>query len=143
MKDNANAILISIKPKYARKILDGTKKYEFRKGIFKRIRKWDSIAYIYESSPTKRIVGKFVIARVFRTTTKTLWEKFHEHAGITEDEFFEYYKGKKCGHAIMIKDVIKFTEPIDPRQFISNFHAPQSFSYLDQDAVSLIEGAIA
>lgn len=28
-------VLLSIKPEYVEKILDGTKKFEFRKGIFK------------------------------------------------------------------------------------------------------------
>lgn len=39
------AVLLSIKPKFAHKIFDGTKKYEFHKQIFKD----DTITTVYES----------------------------------------------------------------------------------------------
>jgi len=44
-------VLLSVKPEYAEKILDGKKKYEFRRAIFKRndIEK----IYIYSSSPIR------------------------------------------------------------------------------------------
>ena len=35
MKQRAMTVLLSIKPEFAEKIFDGTKKYEFRKSIFK------------------------------------------------------------------------------------------------------------
>ena len=49
-------VLLSIKPDYVEKILDGSKKYEFRKIIFN-----DNIQriMIYSSSPVKKIVGFF------------------------------------------------------------------------------------
>ena len=47
-------VLLSIKPKYVREILDGTKQYEFRKQIF-RDRSRETV-FIYSSSPEKKIV---------------------------------------------------------------------------------------
>jgi len=45
-------VLLSIKPKYVEKIVNGEKQYEFRKRIFrnKNVRK----AFIYSTSPTKK-----------------------------------------------------------------------------------------
>ena len=45
-------VLISIKPKYVKKIISKEKKYEFRKNIFKK--NVDTII-IYTTSPEKKI----------------------------------------------------------------------------------------
>jgi len=45
-------VILSIKPKYARLILSGAKRYEFRKSIFNN--KHVVEAYIYATSPVKR-----------------------------------------------------------------------------------------
>jgi hypothetical protein len=52
-------VLLSIKPKYVKSIIEGDKRYEFRKTIFKN-REINRI-YIYSSSPVKKIVGTFEI----------------------------------------------------------------------------------
>ena len=49
-------ILLSIKPKYANLIIEGVKKYEFRRQIF---RKEIEKAYIYCTQPVKKIIGYF------------------------------------------------------------------------------------
>ena len=50
-------VLLSVKPKYAEKIVEGKKKYEFRRAIFQKqnIEK----VYIYSSSPVSKIVAAF------------------------------------------------------------------------------------
>jgi len=50
-------VLLSIKPKYANQILNGNKRYEFRKSVFNH--RDLEMVYIYSSSPIKRIVGAF------------------------------------------------------------------------------------
>lgn len=52
------AILLSIKPEYVYKILEGTKKYEFRKRI---ARKNSSYLLVYCTSPIKKVVAKVEI----------------------------------------------------------------------------------
>lgn len=56
------AVLLSIKPEFTHKIFDGTKKYEFRKKVFKdeNIRK----VIVYASSPEKKVLGEFDIDRI-------------------------------------------------------------------------------
>ena len=52
-------ILMSIKTKYADKILDGSKKWEFRKSIPK-LKHFDTLdVVIYSSQEYKAIVGEF------------------------------------------------------------------------------------
>ncbi len=57
-------VLLSVKPKYAEKIVEGTKKYEFRRSIFKRndIEK----VYIYSSSPVSKIIASFQIEKILK-----------------------------------------------------------------------------
>ena len=52
-------VLLSIKPEFVEKIFAGTKKYEFRKSLFKK----SGVKYvvIYASAPIKRVVGEFEI----------------------------------------------------------------------------------
>ena len=54
-------VLLSIKPKYIDEIAKGNKKYEFRRVIF---RDRMSEAWVYASSPTKKIVGRFLIGEI-------------------------------------------------------------------------------
>jgi type I restriction enzyme S subunit len=123
-------VLLSIKPKYVRAILDGTKKYEFRKQIF-RDRSRETI-FIYASSPTKRIVGYFRPGEIIEGHPEFLWEQFWDVSGIEEDAFFEYFEGKENGYAIRIDELERFGTPIDPHEIFERFVAPQSFCYVDQ-----------
>ena len=121
-------VILSIKPKYVEKIINGSKKYEFRKQIFKN-RKVRQV-YIYASYPVRKIVGVFTVGEIIYDTPENLWEKLKEEAGMSEREFFEYFKNTEIGFAIEIKDLRIFEPPIDPTEAIPNFTPPQSFCYV-------------
>jgi len=126
--------LLSIKPKYVEKIIDGTKKYEFRKAIFKHDVK---NIWIYESAPTKKIIGMFSVGKILQDTPESLWEMLQDKSGISEKEFFCYFEGKGIGYALEIKKFTLFKEKIDPQDAISDFHAPQSFCYWNDVPIPL------
>lgn len=121
-------VLLSVKPKYANEIISCRKKYEFRKSIFKRenINKM----YIYSSSPVKKIIGIVDIDGILSDSPQKLWEQCHEDAGISEREFFNYFKNSDTGYAIKISNAQEFPTPIDPYHFNEDFRPPQSFYYL-------------
>jgi type I restriction enzyme S subunit len=121
-------VLLSIRPKYAESIVTGQKKYEFRKIIFND--KYVNIAYVYVTSPVKKIVGAFKIGKIVKDCPENLWDQLNEFSGLDKAEFFDYFKNSKIGYAIEIKYVETFKEPIDPRKLIPNFTPPQSFCYL-------------
>ncbi len=124
-------VLLSVKPKYVEKILDGEKKYEFRRTIFKKseIEK----VYIYSSSPVGKITATFEIERILTDEPEKIWELCHKYAGISEKDFFSYFKNSDIAHAIKIGNICKFPFPIDPYQVIENFNPPQSYYYLYLD----------
>ena len=124
-------VILSIKPKYVESIVNGQKQFEFRKSIFKD-RSVERV-YIYATSPVMRIIGYFIIEDIFEKSPENLWIDFHTHAGIDEREFFHYFSNKDTGYAIGIRDVHTFEEPLDPRESIPGFHAPQNFMYAPDD----------
>ncbi|HUV81894.1 MAG TPA: ASCH domain-containing protein [archaeon] len=120
-------VLLSVKPKYVEEIISGRKKYEFRKSIFKRedIKK----LYIYSSSPVKKIIAIVDIDGIISDSPQELWEQCHEDAGISEREFFRYFKNSDVGYAIKISNVQEFSTPVDPYNINEDFRPPQSFYY--------------
>lgn len=120
--------LLSIKPKYVKKIIEGTKKYEFRKAIFKNnVKK----VWIYESAPTKKIIGEFYVGIILSDSPEGLWEKLQDESGISEEEFFCYFDGKGKGYALEIKKFKLYKKKINPQETIPDFHPPQSFCYMN------------
>ena len=122
-------VLLSIKPKYVSAILNGTKKYEFRKQIFRD--RSQEIVFIYSSSPTKKIVACFRPGEIVEGHPDYLWEQFWDVSGIEEGAFFEYFSGRDNGYAIRIDELEQFGTPIDPHEIFDRFVPPQSFRYVN------------
>ena len=120
--------ILSIKPKYCEEIINGGKKYEFRKKIFQQGEKIENV-FMYSTSPVKKIVGIFKIDTIIEDTPKNLWDKLKRHSGVDKEKFFKYFNNCEKGYAIRIKEVKKI-KPIDPTTLIPNFYPPQSFSYI-------------
>ena len=124
-------VIMSIHPKYAQAIIDGKKLYEYRKLLPKRT---DIIkVYIYASKPTKAIIAYFTIKRIINDTPSMIWSQTHEHGGITKKQFQEYFQGHTVAHAIEIDEVVQLDTPINPKQVIKDFTAPQNYCYLEKD----------
>lgn len=129
MKNTLTSVILSIKPLYSQAIIAGTKKVEFRKKKFKR--NVDKV-FIYSSSPEKLIIGYFTIADIIEDSPEKLWETFKNVGGISESDFFDYYKGAETGFSIVIDKVYSFENGIDPIDFIEKFCAPQSYIYVEE-----------
>lgn len=132
--------VVSIKPTYAKKIVDGEKTVELRRKFASEI---DDGAFIliYSSSPVRAVVGMAKIDRVECLPLAKLWRR-HGNAACVEKKFFDlYFSGKREGYAIVLGDVLKFEEPvsIDKLKKKVGFVPPQSFSYLSQDYYTLIQ----
>jgi predicted transcriptional regulator len=122
-------ILLSIKPEFAEKIFIGSKKFEFRKVIFKN--KSVKTVVVYVTRPIGKIVGEFDISEIIYDEPNLLWNRTQEFAGITKEFFEAYFRGRERGFALAIGDVRKYDEPVSPDNIIKNFTPPQSFIYLD------------
>lgn len=124
-------VVLSIKPEFANKIFDGTKKFEFRKAIFKNTQ--IKTVIVYASSPVQRVIGEFEIEGILEHDLATLWERTHAFSGISKEFFDQYFAEKQFGFAIQIKKVIKYKKP---KCLKTDFqlHPPQSFAYYLTDS---------
>ncbi|MBS1537153.1 MAG: hypothetical protein JST20_05340 [Bacteroidetes bacterium] len=120
-------VILSIKPEFANKIFEGTKKYEFRRVIFKNpnVKK----VVVYSSSPIQKIIGEFEIEYIINHELEMLWDETKNYSGISEEFFFQYFADKLRGFAIKIKNTKLYSTPKCIRE---DYHLspPQSFLYL-------------
>ena len=122
------AVLLSIKPEFAHKIFDGTKKYEFRKQIFKdsSIKK----VIVYSSSPEQKVIGEFTIDDILNDTPSDLWLQTRVYSGITQAFYEEDFRGRKKAYAIKVAS----TKLYEQKKNLSDFdiiYPPQSFAYVE------------
>ena len=126
-------LIISIHPEHVEKILSGEKTWEYRKSIFKKDKDEIDRVYIYSTSPVKKIVASFEIGRVLKGSPEELWKKTGQESGTDKQELMEYFEGHTVGYGIEIKDLQELEEPIDPYEEFEDFHAPQSYMYIESD----------
>lgn len=122
------SILLSINPNHVENILNGTKKYEFRKRACKR--HVDKIL-IYSTTPVMRVVGEAEIEDVLIDNPEMIWMKTEKRSGMDKAFFDQYYADKDQAVAYKLKNVKKYREPRELKDYgISN--APQSFQYIEE-----------
>jgi predicted transcriptional regulator len=119
---------LSVKPRFARDIFNGFKKYEYRKTIFTRqdIKK----IVVYASSPVKSVIGEFEIEEIIHDDIDALWIKTKSNAGISEKIFLEYFNNRSKGYAIKIKSQKMYDNPLSLDSLRVSI-PPQSFRYLE------------
>ena len=120
-------VLLSIKPEFALRIFDGSKRYEYRREIFKRsdVR----TVVVYASKPLRKVIGEFEIGEILSEKPEVLWAKTGDHAGITKKRFLQYFNNKTEGYAIEVKGARTYNVPLQLNQ-LSVSRPPQSFIYL-------------
>lgn len=118
--------MISINPEHVENIINGSKKFEYRK----RVAKQDiSSIVIYETAPVKRIVAEAEIIDVLILSPDELWKQTKQASGISKEFFDEYFKGKNVAYAYKLGKVKVYETPKTLLDYgVKN--APQSFIYL-------------
>lgn len=121
--------LLSIKPEFVAEIIEGRKKFEYRKKVFKRSDV--SSIVVYATKPYGKVVGEFEIAEIIEESLDTLWNETRKFSGISEEFFYDYFKDRESGFAIKIKKFIEYEEHLELSEFDSSIKvAPQSFCYI-------------
>lgn len=124
----ANAILLSIRPRYAEAILSGRKRYEYRRAI--PCRRDITRVLLYATAPVYRIVGECTIGRVVEGPMQSVWDRTSTRGGVTLDEFQRYFREAPIARALRLENPIAYPEPIDPRAAIPGFRPPKNFCYI-------------
>lgn len=119
-------ILLSINPEYVERILNGTKKFEYRTKVAKRDIK---AILIYCTYPTKKVVAQVKIKSILSDSPENLWKMTKEFSGISKEFFDRYFKNREVACAYELGDVIEYKKP----KLLEDFgihYAPQSFIYV-------------
>ncbi len=120
-------VLLSIKPEFALRIFDGSKRYEYRRTIFKRSEV--KTVVVYASDPIKKVIGEFEIEEILHEEPEALWAKTVDYAGIAKQRFLEYFTDKSKGYAIKVKKTTLYDAHLPLDSFMVS-SPPQSFMYL-------------
>lgn len=134
---NGSAILLSVKPKFADLIVDGSKLVELRRTV--PAQTVGTIA-IYSSSPIQAIVALADVKETIEASPTKLWAIAKDNGGgLTRAELMAYFAPKKTGFAIMLQNVRVYGKPVKPSKIFKPFAAPQSFRYLTPKELQKLE----
>jgi predicted transcriptional regulator len=121
-------VLLSIKPEYAEKILNGTKRFEYRKALPRNAAVRTVV--IYATMPVGKVVGEFEVGGVLRERPDDLWKRTKNASGITREFFDVYFDGREHAMAIAVKSPKRYARPKRLEDVSGSSTPPQSFQYL-------------
>lgn len=137
-------LLISVKPEFANKIFDGSKRIELRKSR-PNIGAGD-IVVIYSTVPEKAVIGICAVNEVLEETPDYIWKNHYQVLGIDKKRYFEYYKDSDIAIGIVLTPIQKLPKkiPLDSiRKTFPRFSPPQTFRYFDRlDLVRVYRAAL-
>ena len=119
-------MLLSINPEHVENILQGSKRFEFRKV---RCKSDVENIIIYSTSPVMRVVGEAEVLGIIEDDPDSVWDLTFQYAGISKSFFDSYFKGKKTAIAYQLGKVIEYENSKPLSDFGINY-APQSFIYI-------------
>jgi predicted transcriptional regulator len=133
-------ILVSIRPFFATKILEGQKSVELRRR-FPIQTGAGSRLLIYSSSPVSAVVGFARINNVLRLPITRIWRDHAAAACISRDEFDAYFSGLQYGFAIFLTGIESAGRRLSADDLHKRFGIvpPQSYRYLTQECAALLK----
>ena len=139
------ALLLSLKPRFANAILDGTKSVELRR--VRPLIRVPTVAFLYASSPTMALVGICRVESIKSGSPSRIWSEFGPATGIGRREFREYFSGTGTACALLLSKPTRLAAPVqlaELRRWWPDFQPPQSFRYLNpSEFPSIMRGQAA
>lgn len=132
--------VLSIKPEYATRIVDGLKTVELRRR-FPYGTVTGARLYVYATVPIQAVIGYATIRKVERSPVEQIWAAYHQVAFIDRKDFEDYYRDVESGYVLVLQDPVRLKHPIGLEMLKSrlNFTPPQSFAYADEAFRRLID----
>lgn len=132
----SRVLLISVRPEFAEKIVNGVKTMELRK-CSPNIDSGDLVV-IYSTLPEKAIVGTCIVKEIIKKSPIQLWRRYSNKMGIDKKRYFEYFRDTNLAVGIVLTSIDKLDKklPLDSvRKAIPQFSPPQTFRYLDRSQI--------
>jgi predicted transcriptional regulator len=119
-------ILLPILPEYAKSILEGTKRFEFRKTP---CRAGTKTILLYATTPVRAVVGEVEILDIHVGPPNEIWEITADAAGISRQAFNRYYLGHEKAVAYRLGVAEQYSCPLKLTELGINY-TPQAPVYL-------------
>ncbi|NUL44308.1 ASCH domain-containing protein [Cellulosimicrobium funkei] len=128
----ADAVLISIRSRFVRSILAGTKTFELRRKIPQS--PVGRLLVVYSSGEDRAITACGRVSGVTSDTPSAVWNKHKNHLGVSREEFEAYFEGSTTAHALHLEDVAAIPRRLTLKELRSEhgLEPPQSWRYLSQ-----------
>lgn len=124
------ALLLSIQPRFAEAILDGTKTVELRRRPPLDL---PDIAIIYSSGKARSVEGIARIKEVHTSSPSAIWKRFGAVSGVTRQEFFAYFDGSDSASAIELSSPLRAPSAMSLAALrVVGLEPPQSWRYVDE-----------
>jgi predicted transcriptional regulator len=124
------ALVLSLRPRFAKAILDGSKTAELRR---QRVGAPPGTRVIlYASSPAMAVVGTARISAVESLTPDMAWRHYRHRLGLLRTEFDDYLAGSSVACILSMQGVQSLDAPLPLKQLhhTVRFRPPQSYRYL-------------
>lgn len=134
----SRAFVLSIRPTYVERILDGRKTIELRRRFPIPLEPGSDVL-LYSTSPVQSIVAIASLESVIELAVSWLWRTCGHAAAVTRQEFESYFEGRQRGYALRLDCVRRLAKPIHlsdlARRF--EFSPPQSYCYWNSPITQL------
>ncbi|MFC8045122.1 hypothetical protein [Nocardia sp. NPDC057353] len=137
-------LLLSLRPRFAEAILDGSKTVELRRTRVSAPS--GTLLVLYASSPVMAVVGVATLADRDTASPSAIWRRHRHHIGLSHAEFTDYFEGTEQATAISVIAPHSLPSPLTLGQLRAHsaFQPPQSYRYLAAtDPSPLTELALA
>lgn len=131
MLESPNDILISVKPSFVDKMMEGCKTVELRRRSLPV--EEGSRIWIYSTLPSGNLAAVGIVSSVHHGSPTDIWERFGPQTGLSASDFNAYFAGTQTGCAIIFEQVSSLNPILslsDLRASLGTFCPPQFFRKL-------------
>jgi predicted transcriptional regulator len=140
MSSSQPVLFVSVKPRFAEKILAGEKSVELRR-VRPSVAAPGTLVVFYASSPTCEVVGTGRVEAIEVDTPTAIWNRHHDAVGLPRSEYRSYFKGARDAVGIILAEVEALPKSVplaDLRERLAGFEPPQSFRYIDAEQTAAV-----
>ncbi|MEU5260717.1 ASCH domain-containing protein [Amycolatopsis sp. NPDC021455] len=126
----ARPLVLSLRPRFAEAILDGSKTVELRRTRLQAPA--GTRLVLYAASPVMAVVGVATLEAVESATPNQIWRRHRLAVGLDRREFDAYFADAQRATALIISSPQRLAEPPDlaTMRAETGFRPPQSYRYL-------------
>jgi predicted transcriptional regulator len=127
------AVLLSVRPVFARSLLAGTKTAEVRRR-FPDLARCTEL-FVYSSTPDRSVLGSIRLSGIHRTTPSEVWDSYGGEIDIARDELTRYLAGTDDVAVLSVTQPVRWPNavPLESLRTRIGIEPPQSFRYLTQE----------